>query len=117
MDYDAMGENGVGNTMAGIVSKPLRKAIGKEAKEVEKGPDIPFAAFYMIQCRVAVSMFSTIGLEEKPTSDQIMGLKAKIPKSAEALKVTWGPQENFENEEGQSSRKTQFVYFIKKNRR
>ena len=85
-----MGENGVGNTMAGIVSKPLRKAIGEEAKEVGKGADVPFAAYYMVQCRVAVSLFSTVNVEERPTGKDLKGLKAQIPKSAQALKVTWG---------------------------
>ena len=54
VDFETMGENGVSNTMAGIVSKPLRKVVGEKVGEVEgvrEGAEVPFAAFYMVQCR------------------------------------------------------------------
>ena len=66
---------------------------------------------------MAVSLFSTINVEERPTDKDLKGLKAQIPKSAQALKVTWGGGgQEVEVEEGQTSRKAPFMYLVKKNR-
>jgi len=65
--------------------KPSPKPSPKPTFEDEK-----FAAFFVIQVRVALKLFSTVALDEEPTAIiDINQLGSRIPKSAEALKVTY----------------------------
>ena len=87
------------------ISRPLRQVMGDEDEfsEVEddsednssskktgaeKGKE--FAAYFMIQVKMTLSLFSTVNLDEPPkASKDVVGLMSQIPQSAQALKVTY----------------------------
>ncbi len=79
---------------ADSVSKPLRNLLESEGENFESPSvadvgDVAFAAHYMIQVRLSVSLFSSVSLQAAPKRGDIAGLIGQTPRSAQAMKVTW----------------------------
>ena len=63
-----------------------------------------------------MSLFSTVALGGQPKKSDLKGLKAQIPKSAQALKVTYPLVGRGEEEEEEGGKSQGVMYCLKKSR-
>jgi len=116
------GEGGIadGETTSSEALKEISDALGTNEDSIGVAEDVAaaaaassgsrldkkFAAFFVIQVRVALKLFSTIALDSIPTSmATINNMKSKIPKSADGLKITYPINDGrrmYSDEDGQS---------------
>ena len=109
------------------VSKSLLKIVGvadDKREDAECEPKVEFAAYFLIQCKITVGLFSTVTLEEAPDEKGLRGLLGQIPNSAQALKATYpcvspsnskGGEEE-EEEDDEDERERGQLYCVRKNR-
>lgn len=71
------------------VSKSLTQIVGGVDVPSDVVEDLSFGAYFVIQCRISVGLFSTITLEAPPEAKDLGGLVGQVPKSAQALKVAY----------------------------